>query len=181
MRNIVALFVILFLISCGEKTAQKSEVKQQITFAEADISSNEIVHLTDFEDNYYNLDQILEENKGKLVYLDIWASWCGPCKAMMPYSEKLQEKYKGKDITFLFISIDQDTGKWERSAKQFNLIENSFLARNYPKAKLFQDNNVSSIPRYMLFDKNGRLVDDNARRPSEKDLETTIDAFLAID
>ena len=181
MRTIIILLAAVLMTSCGEKTAQKSEEKQQITFAEADISSNEIVHLTDFEDNYYNLDQILEENKGKLVYLDIWASWCGPCKAMMPYSEKLQEKYKKKDITFLFISIDQDTGKWERSAKQFNLIDNSFLARNYPKAKLFQDNNVSSIPRYMLFDKNGRLVDDNARRPSEKDLETTIDGFLAID
>jgi hypothetical protein len=59
-------------------------------------------------------------------------------------------------------------------------MENSFLARNYPKAKLYQDNNVNSIPRYMLFDKNGRLVDNNSRRPIEKDLETTIDGFLAI-
>jgi len=98
----------------------------------------------------------------------------------MPYSKKLQEKYKDKDVTFVFISIDQDPGKWERSARNFDLIENSFLARNYPQAKLFQDNNVSSIPRYMLFDKNGRLIDDNARRPSDKDLETTIDGFLAI-
>jgi thiol-disulfide isomerase/thioredoxin len=180
MRNIVVLFSILFLISCGEKTAQKSEEKQQIKFAEADISSNEIVHLTDLEDNYYSLDQILADHKGKIIYLDVWASWCAPCKVMMPYSEKLQEKYKDKEVVFLFVSIDQDIRKWEQSAKSFNLIENSFLARNYPKAKLFQDNNVSSIPRYMLFDKNGRLVDDNARRPSEKDLETTIDAFLEI-
>ena len=180
MKKLFIIITAILISSCGEKKAETPEKKPLIKFAEADISSNDMVHLTDFKDNYYNLDQILADHKGKIVYLDIWASWCGPCKAMMPYSEKLQEKYKDKDVVFLFVSIDQDPGKWERSARDFNLVENSFLARNYPKAKLFQDNNVSSIPRYMLFDKNGRLIDDNARRPSDKDLETTIDGFLAI-
>jgi thiol-disulfide isomerase/thioredoxin len=180
MKKIFILVIAIIITSCGEKTNETTEKQPTVKFAEADISSNEIVHLTDFEDNYYSLDQILADHKGKIVYLDVWASWCGPCKVMMPYSEKLQEKYKDKEVVFLFVSIDQDIRKWEQSAKSFNLIENSFLARNYPKAKLFQDNNVSSIPRYMLFDKNGRLVDDNARRPSDKDLETTIDAFLAL-
>ena len=180
MKRLFILVTAILITSCGEKKATTPERKPQIKFAEADISSDEIVHLTDFEDNYYKLDQLLDDHKGKIVYLDIWASWCGPCRAMMPYSEKLQEKYKDKEVVFLFVSIDQDPGKWERSARDFNLLENSFLARNYPKAKLFQDNNVSTIPRYMLFDKNGRLIDDNARRPSDKDLETTIDGFLAI-
>jgi thiol-disulfide isomerase/thioredoxin len=180
MKKLFMIVAAIFITSCGKKASQKVENKPLIKLAEADISSDEIVHLTDLEDNYYTLDQILADHKGKVVYLDIWASWCGPCKTMMPYSEKLQEKYKDKDVAFLFISIDQNIQKWEQSAKSFNLIENSFLARNYPKAKLYQDNNVNSIPRYMLFDKNGRLVDDNARRPIEKDLETTINGFLAI-
>jgi thiol-disulfide isomerase/thioredoxin len=180
MKKLFIIIAAIFITSCGKKASQTVEKKPLIKLAEADISSNEIVHLTDFEDNYYTLDQILADHKGKVVYLDIWASWCGPCKAMMPYSEKLQEKYKDKDVAFIFISIDQNIQKWEQSARSFNLIENSFLARNYPKAKLFQDYNVNSIPRYMLFDKNGRLIDDNARRPSDKDLETTIDGFLAI-
>jgi thiol-disulfide isomerase/thioredoxin len=180
MKKLFIIIATIFITSCGKKASQTVENKPLIKLAEADISSDEIVHLTDLEDNYYTLDQILADHKGKVVYLDIWASWCGPCKTMMPYSEKLQEKYKDKDVAFLFISIDQNIQKWEQSAKSFNLIENSFLARNYPKAKLYQDNNVNSIPRYMLFDKNGRLVDDNARRPIEKDLETTINAFLVI-
>jgi thiol-disulfide isomerase/thioredoxin len=180
MKKLFIIIATIFITSCGKKASQTVENKPLIKLAEADISSDEIVHLTDLEDNYYTLDQILADHKGKVVYLDIWASWCGPCKVMMPYSEKLQEKYKDKDVAFLFISIDQNIQKWEQSAKSFNLIENSFLARNYPKAKLYQDNNVNSIPRYMLFDKNGRLVDDNARRPIEKDLETTINAFLVI-
>jgi len=174
----LVLFTVL-LFSCKEKEEPVVEETSQ-RYADVDTTSNEVVHMSDFEDNYHSLDDILAEHKGKVVYMDIWASWCGPCKAEMPASHKLQEKYKDSDVVFLYVSIDRNNKAWEASAKQFELTENSYLARNYPKAKLFQTNNVRTIPRYMLFDKNGRLVDSDASRPSSTRIVEVMDAFLSI-
>ncbi|WP_124979291.1 TlpA family protein disulfide reductase [Nonlabens xiamenensis] len=180
MNKMIFFICSLLMISCNEKLKEKAQAPERITLEQADTSSNDTIHLTDLNDDYSSLDQVLAQHKGKVIYLDIWASWCGPCKAMMPFSDRLQESYKGKDVVFLFISIDTKEKMWKNAAQQFDITENSFLAHNYPKARLFQDNNVNSIPRYMLFDQNGRLVDDNAPRPSNPGLTTTLDAFLSL-
>ncbi len=179
MRFTAFLLLTLLVISCKEKAEPIVENTAK-RFADVDTSSNDVVHMSDLDDNYHSLQEVIANHKGKVVYLDIWASWCGPCKAEMPASHKLQEKYKDKDVEFIYVSIDRNNKAWETSTQQFQLNENSYLARNYPKAKLFQTNNVSSIPRYMLFDKNGRLVDSNASRPSSTRISEVIDAFLSI-
>jgi thioredoxin-related protein len=99
---------------------------------------------------------------------------------MMPASHKLQEKFKNEDVVFLYVSIDRNENAWKQSAEKFGLTGYNYIAKNYPKAKLFQTNNVSTIPRYMLFDKNGRLVDSNAQRPNSRLLEENIRAFLRV-
>lgn len=179
MRFTAFLLLTLLVISCKEKAEPIVENTAK-RFADVDTSSNDVVHMSDLDDNYHSLQDVIASHKGKLVYMDIWASWCGPCKAEMPASHKLQEKYKDKDVEFIYVSIDRNNKAWESATQQFQLTENSYLARNYPKAKLFQTNNVSSIPRYMLFDKNGRLVDSNASRPSSTRISEVIDAFLSI-
>ncbi len=179
MRFFAFLFMALLMVSCKEK-AEPIVKETAKRFADVDTTSNEVVHMSDLKDNYHSLQDVIASHKGKLVYMDIWASWCGPCKAEMPASHKLQDKYKDKDVEFIYVSIDRNNKAWESATQQFQLTENSYLARNYPKAKLFQTNNVSSIPRYMLFDKNGRLVDSNASRPSSTRISEVIDAFLSI-
>ena len=180
MKYLSLLLIAAIVVSCKEKVVEPAVEEISQRYADVDTSSNNVVHLSDFEDNYHSLDEVISAHKGKMVYMDIWASWCGPCKAEMPASHKLQEKYKDSDVVFLYVSIDRNNKAWEASARQFNLTENSYLARNYPKAKLFQTNNVRSIPRYMLFDKSGRLVDSDANRPSSKRIVEVIDAFLSI-
>jgi hypothetical protein len=100
---------------------------------------------------------------------------------MMPASAALKKYFKGKNVAFLYVSIDDNSAAWNAAAATFKLEnEESFLASNYPKASFFQNNNVSNIPRYFLYDKFGQIIDDNAMRPIEQDLINTIDALLAL-
>ncbi len=181
MNMILRIFstglIIMLTLSCKEKEPEAPPAPLQ--YEGVDTSSNDVIHMVDFNNDYHNLEETIKGYKGKVVYMDIWASWC-QCKAMMPASHKLQEKFKNEEVVFLYVSIDRNAQAWEKSAQQFNLMENSFLAKNYPKGKLFQTNNVSTIPRYMLFDKNGRLVDSNAQRPTSPLLEENIKSFLKV-
>ncbi|MBF4983566.1 TlpA family protein disulfide reductase [Nonlabens mediterrranea] len=174
--RILCLIALVSFTSC--KPADK-EV-ETIKTTEVDKTDNDILHLESPDGTYTNLAALLEEHKGKVVYVDYWASWCKPCRVMMPASAKLKERYKGKDVVFLYISIDTKRNAWEKANQEEGFTEHSYIATNYPKAKIFQLRNVSSIPRYMLYDKNGRMIDDNAMRPVQPDLITTIDGFLSL-
>lgn len=165
------VLAILFLsISCKEKEQEKHIY----------LTDNSVVHLEDLEGNSFIYEQIIEQHKGKVIYVDFWASWCAPCRAEMPASQQLKERYKDEDVVFLYISVDQNNSMWAGANNSFQLNENSFIAINYPKAKLFQLREVSNIPRYMLYDKNGRMLDDNALRPSNPALTSVIDGLLKI-
>jgi len=176
MKNTLILIIFILVTACKPKVSGQSQ-----TILDADLSDNNLLHLTTATDAYTTLDDLIAANKGKVIYVDIWASWCGPCKQMMPASAALKERYTGKDVAFLYISIDTNMSAWASSAASFNLeTSESFIARNYPKASFFQNNNVSNIPRYFLYDKTGRMIDDDAMRPVDQDLSNTIDALLKI-
>lgn len=170
MKWTLLLSLLVLTISC------KEEAKP----VEIDLSNNDIIHLEDPDGTYTNLETILEKYKGKVVYIDYWASWCRPCRAEMPSSRELKKKYAGKDVVFIYISVDRDTKAWQAANKQEQLESDSYLALNYPKGKLYQLRNVSNIPRYMLYGKDGRMIDDAAMRPSNAGLTTVIDGLLSL-
>lgn len=58
------------------------------------------VYLTDVNKNKNTLENLISENKGKVIFIDFWASWCTPCRAAMPSSRKLKDEYKGKEVVF---------------------------------------------------------------------------------
>jgi thiol-disulfide isomerase/thioredoxin len=110
--------------------------------------------------------RFVEQNKGKVIYLDIWASWCRPCTGEMPASLALRKKLPDSSVVFLYISLDDNFASWQKAAQYFGL-QNSFLLTNARESSLVRNLQLNSIPRYVVIGKNGKIVNRDASRPSE--------------
>ncbi|TJY37831.1 TlpA family protein disulfide reductase [Pontimicrobium aquaticum] len=117
----------------------------------------------------------LSDFKGKYVYIDIWATWCAPCKKEVPYLKKLEKEYEDKNIEFVSISIDTPKAKeeWKRMVKEENLGGTQLLADKDWKSSFIKKYAIagSGIPRFILIDPEGYVVDADAPRPSDDKLE----------
>ncbi|QDK79801.1 TlpA family protein disulfide reductase [Spirosoma sp. KCTC 42546] len=114
----------------------------------------------------------LDEYKGKVVYLDVWASWCGPCRAEFPYSKQLQERLSKKQkeqVVFLYLSIDDTEEVWKKALATLQLQGEQGLSKGGWKSKTVKYFGIQSIPRYILINKNGQVADADAKRPSMTD------------
>jgi thiol-disulfide isomerase/thioredoxin len=122
----------------------------------------------------------LQNMKGKLIYIDIWATWCGPCLREIPYLEKLQEKYGDRDdIIFMSISIDEDKNAWTTMLKQKNMKGLQLYADTQMHSKMVNDFLINGIPRFIIIDKAGKIWNATAPRPSSEEVIQEIDLALA--
>jgi thiol-disulfide isomerase/thioredoxin len=109
----------------------------------------------------------LADFKGKVVYLDLWASWCGPCLKEMPYMEALKQKYKNKAVEMIAISIDTDINKWLAKIASMKLQGVQLIdSKGSENSKIAKDYKIHGVPHYILIDKNGRISSAFAPRPS---------------
>ncbi len=116
----------------------------------------------------------LKDFRGKYVYIDMWATWCGPCQKELPFLKKLEEKYTGRNITFVGLSIDADKAKWEARVKSGELCGTQlYIGRG---SKFQADYRISGIPRFILLDPNGRIINPDMTRPSSDDTEKILNA-----
>lgn len=139
-----------------------------------------VVYLTNLSKDKMTLDNLVSKHKGKVILIDFWASWCGPCRAAMPFSKKLRSEYKNKDVVFIYISIDTDFEKWKNASEKEKLgePEDNLLAINYPNANFYKELQLKSIPRYMIYDKNGKMVHKNAPSPDSNEIINELDKYL---
>jgi len=119
----------------------------------------------------------LSDLKGKVVLVDMWATWCGPCRAEEPHWEQLNELYKDKAVAFVGVSVDQDKPKWEEYLKTKNLKGIQLHAGS--GNDLSTAYKINSIPRYILIDKAGNLINADSPRPSDPKLKELINQYLA--
>jgi len=121
----------------------------------------------------------LQSLKGKLIYIDIWATWCGPCLRELPYLENLQEKYKKReDIAFVSISIDDDKVAWSTMVKEKNMKGIQLHANTEMHEKIVNNYLINGIPRFIIINKSGNIWNANAPRPSSKEVLNDIELAL---
>lgn len=131
-------------------------------------------------DNYKGGKTKLSDLKGKYVYIDLWATWCAPCRAEIPYLQKIEEKYHGKNIEFVSISIDKlkDNEKWKKFVADKNLGGTQLFADKDWESEFLTSYGVTGIPRFILIDPKGNIVSSDAERPSSPELQTQLDSLL---
>ena len=129
-------------------------------------------------ENYKGGKTSLKDLRGNYVYIDVWATWCGPCKQQIPFLKKLEEEFKGKPIKFVSISVDdarRNGGSWDKAKEKWrNFVKKNKLGG----IQLFADNGwqsdfikkygIRGIPRFILIDKEGKILNANAPRPSQE-------------
>ena len=121
----------------------------------------------------------LSDLKGKYVYIDVWATWCGPCKRELPFLEKLQETYDSSDdIVFASVSIDQNKDAWRKMVTDKNMKGIQLIADRDWKSSITQDYKITGIPRFLLIDPNGNIVNVHAPRPSSPQLEPLLASLV---
>lgn len=105
----------------------------------------------------------LSDLQGKVIYLDVWATWCGPCCEEIPYLEKLVEHFKGNsNIEFVSVSVDSRKKDWLAKLEKDKPQWKQFLYEDF--CQLY---NINGIPRFIMIDKGGKIITINAPRPSD--------------
>ncbi|MFS4455173.1 TlpA family protein disulfide reductase [Maribacter sp. 2304DJ31-5] len=131
---------------------------------------------TDYE-NYAGGTMSLGDLKGKYVYIDMWATWCGPCKAEIPFLKEVEKAYHGKNIAFVSISIDREKAydAWRKMVADKELTGIQLYAKRDESFRTAY--RITGIPRFILIDPEGNIVDADAPRPSSEKLKTLFDSL----
>jgi thiol-disulfide isomerase/thioredoxin len=134
--------------------------------------------LTDKTGKKITFDDILSLYKGKVIYIDFWASWCGACRHEMQYYKALQNKFKGKDVVFLFFDAGDSEQRWKATISELKIEGNHYLLNEQEKSELSKEYSITGLPRYIIIDKSGNVVDAIAPGPGNESVVSEIEKLL---
>ena len=131
----------------------------------------------DYE-NYKGGTTSLDDLKGKFVYIDVWATWCGPCKREIPFLKEVEKEFHEKNIAFVSISVDKLEAHeaWKTMIKEKELGGIQLFAGT--DNQFTGDYQIDGIPRFILIDDKGNVVDPDAPRPSNPKLKEVLNNLL---
>jgi thiol-disulfide isomerase/thioredoxin len=141
------------------------------------IASESVLHKLSGTSIKSEIDKIIANNKEKVIYIDCWATWCGPCISEFPNSKKLLTEYKNKNIVFIFICLNSEEINWKSVISKYSLAgQHYFLSKN--QSSDFRDVfGIKGIPHYILFDKKGNISENGTASPSF--IKDKLDKLLA--
>ena len=161
------------------QTAELTDIFDKLQLIKKGMKSPEFF---DYE-NYKGGTTSLSDLRGKYLYIDVWATWCGPCIAQIPASKKMEKLYRDKNIEFVYISIDvrdrpvYNYDKWKEMIAEKSLGGVQLFADNAWESKFTKAFVINSIPRYLLIGPNGNIISGDAPRPSDQKLVELFDSL----
>lgn len=122
-----------------------------------------------------NLDSLIHQFKGKVLYIDLWGTWCGPCRSEFAFNKDLKEHFASEEVAYMYIAVEfsrEPVKKWKETVKFFDLSGDHILAGKALEADLrkrYDQDDMISFPSYILADKSGNIITFHAKRPSDKE------------
>lgn len=136
------------------------------------------LELHDNTKKVHYLEDIVKDNSGKVIFLNFWASWCGPCLKSMPALNKLKKEFNS--VVFIDLSTEDKFDEWvsSKAYSVMNKVPHNYIIINPYLSNFLKENHVDFIPRYMLIDKNGHLVHDDIQDISGDEIKKLLNRYL---
>lgn len=151
-----------------ENTTNRQQLDKLAKDYKLDFSKSDKLIVTTQKNDTLTFSKIIENNKGKWLYVDFWASWCKPCRDIMPLSKKLNKELKNKNVEFIYLSLNDKKENWLKAIKSDNIFQSqNYFIENGNVSKVIEDLSIKTIPHYLIYNPKGELVIEFADRPGQ--------------
>ncbi len=144
MKHLISIFAVIFFTIGCQKEILKEFPQEALQDTMKSIDGNSVTFA-----------EILAKHKGKTIFIDIWASWCGDCLKGIPGVKEIQKN--NPQLTYLFLSLERKESSWKVGIEYHNLVGEHYFLKTGFKSAFCKAIDVDWIPRYMVVNPNGSI------------------------